>query len=131
MLFHFVLINYTRAVMLHHSVWNMCVEMDGIAVRMWYFLPLAFIVCKWVSLPVICCGNNFWCESLKLGALFYHCVGNVMNKWKIIEDFEQKHMKQAKNSFHYDIVCFLGEKSCYVGNIIKDNIYFYMGCFWY
>jgi len=33
-------------------------------------------------------------------------------------------MKQAKNSFHYDIVCFLGEKSCYVGNIIKDNYIF-------
>jgi hypothetical protein len=52
-----------------------------------------------------------------------------MNKWKIIEDFEQKHMKQVKNSFHYYIVCFLGEKFCYVENILKDNVYVYMGSF--
>jgi hypothetical protein len=43
-------------------------------------------------------------------------VGNIVNKWKIIEDIEQKLMKQVENSFHYDIVCFLGEKPCYVGN---------------
>jgi hypothetical protein len=52
-----------------------------------------------------------------------------MNKLKIIEDFEQKRMKQVKNSFHYDIVCFLGDKSCYVGNILKGQYICYMGCF--
>jgi hypothetical protein len=51
-----------------------------------------------------------------------------MNKWKIIEDFEQKHMKQVKNSFHCDIVCVLGGKSCYVGNILKGQ-YIYV-CVW-
>jgi len=44
-----------------------------------------------------------------------------VNKQKIIEDFEQKHMKQVKNSFHCDIVCSLGGKSCYVGNILKGQ----------
>jgi len=44
-----------------------------------------------------------------------------VNKWKIIEDFEQKHKKLVKNSFHYNIVCFLGGKSCYVGNILKGQ----------
>jgi hypothetical protein len=48
-----------------------------------------------------------------------------MNKWEIVEEFEQKHMKQVKNSFRYNIVCFLGEKSCYVGNILKGQ-YLYM-----
>jgi len=53
-----------------------------------------------------------------------------MNKWKIIEHFEQKVMKLVKNSFHYDIVCFLGGKSCYVGNILKGQyIHVHMGSF--
>ena len=52
-------------------------------------------------------------------------VGNIVNKWKIIEDFEQKRMKQVKNSFRCGIVCSLGGKSCYVGNILKGQ---YTGC---
>jgi hypothetical protein len=103
-----------------------CLEMDSSAVRMWcYILPNISIVLYWVSLPVICCGNNFWCESLNNGSIILSlCVGNIVHKWKI-NDFEQKHMKQVKNSLHCDSVCFLGGNSYYV-NMFTNGAWIFM-----
>jgi len=90
------------------------------------FLAACFhrITLSCLYVPLICGGNDLvqqrsWNESIILSMY----VGDKLNKWKTVEDFEQQHIKWLKNSTHYEVLMLLAWQILLHGKCIKRAMY--------